>query len=88
LLGAWEAGRVVSFEDQAAGHGGLGGPQGYPFIIYPAEAVLSLDGWDGPGALYQHFIRYQHQGEAGSAAGSSDTTAQTPPSSRKESLRR
>ncbi len=88
LLGAWEAGRVVSFEDQAAGHGGLGGPQGYPFIVYPAEAVLSLDGWDAPGALYQHFIRYQHQGETESAAGSSDTTAQTLPSSRKESLRR
>ena len=87
LLGAWEAGRVVSFEDQAAGHGGLGGPQGYPFIMYPAEAVLSLDGWDGPGALYKHFIRYQHQGEAGSPAGSSDTTVQTPPSSRKDNLR-
>jgi hypothetical protein len=86
ILGAWESGRVVSFEDQAAGHGGLGGPQGYPFIIYPAEDVLSLDSWEGPSALYRHFIRYQHQGEVGSAAASSDTTAQTPPSSRKESL--
>jgi hypothetical protein len=88
LLGAWEAGRVVSFEDQAASHGGLGGPQGYPFILYPAEDTLSLDSWDGPSALYRHFIRYQHQGEAGAAADdTSDTTLQTPPSSRKESLR-
>jgi hypothetical protein len=62
LLGAWREGRVVTFEDQAASHGGLGGPQDYPFIIYPADTVLSLDGRDGPAALYEHFIGYQRDG--------------------------
>jgi hypothetical protein len=80
LLGAWRDGQVVTFEDQVASHGGLGGPQDYPFIIHPADTVLSLDDRDGPGALYEHFIRYQREV-------SSDTTCQVAPSRRKVSLR-
>ena len=69
LLGAWRDGRVVTFEDQVASHGGLGGPQDYPFIIYPADIVLSLDGRDGPVALYEHFIGYQPQGDVDGSKG-------------------
>jgi hypothetical protein len=87
LLGAWRGGQVVTFEDQVASHGGLGGPQDYPFIIYPAGAILSLDGRDGPAALYQHFIRYQSEGEEDGSSTSSDTTSQTPPSRSKVSRR-
>jgi hypothetical protein len=75
LLGAWRGGQVVTFEDQAASHGGLGGAQDYPFIIYPAHVTPSLDGHDGPVALYEHFIGYQSDG----ASGSSDTTCQASP---------
>jgi hypothetical protein len=87
LLGAWRDGRVVTFEDQVASHGGLGGPQDYPFIIYPAEAVPSFDRGDGPVALYEHFIRYQSEGEDDGSNGSSDTTSQMPPSRLKVSRR-
>jgi hypothetical protein len=87
LLGAWRDGRVVTFEDQVASHGGLGGPQDYPFIIYPAEAVPSLDGGDGPVALYKHFIRYQSEGEEDGSNASSDTTSQMSPSRLKVSSR-
>ena len=41
LLGAWDDQRVISFEEQAATHGGLGGPQTSPFIAAPSQAPLS-----------------------------------------------
>ncbi len=43
LLGRYdpESGTVVCFEDQWASHGGLGGPQDYPFLLCPPEL-----GWD------------------------------------------
>lgn len=43
LLGHYdpESDTVVCFEDQWASHGGLGGPQDYPFMVYPPEL-----GWD------------------------------------------
>jgi hypothetical protein len=43
LLGAWNSqGKVITFEDQAATHGGMGGPQDYPFFITPPGAPLDL----------------------------------------------
>jgi hypothetical protein len=74
LLGTWQNGQVITFEDQVASHGGLGGPQDYPFIISPASVGLSLDGGDGPTALYEHFIRYQSKGGEAYSNASSDTT--------------
>jgi hypothetical protein len=41
LLGAVADGRVVTFEDQVASHGGLGGPQEVPFIAGPADVALA-----------------------------------------------
>lgn len=76
LLGAWHDGRVVTFENQVASHGGLGGPQDYPFIIYPAHAMPALEGQDGPIALYEHFVRYQSGEDVGDSTGSSAATFQ------------
>jgi hypothetical protein len=87
LLGAWRDGHVVAFEDQVSSHGGLGGPQDYPFIIYPSGAPPSLDGRDGPIPLYEHFIRYQSGGDAGDSSSSSEATCQMPSSRRKVNLR-
>jgi hypothetical protein len=84
LLGDWRDGRVVSFEDQISTHGGLGGPQDYPFFIHPADIVPSLDGRDGPVALYEHFIRYQSEGEVDGSSSSSETTFHSPSSRRRE----
>jgi hypothetical protein len=43
LLGAWNSqSKVITFEDQAATHGGMGGPQDYPFFITPPGVPLDL----------------------------------------------
>ena len=35
ILGMLERGEVVTFEEQVGTHGGLGGPQTSPFVVYP-----------------------------------------------------
>jgi hypothetical protein len=44
LLGSYDEqkNQVVSFEQQWAAHGGLGGPQDYPFMIYPRRLHWDL----------------------------------------------
>jgi hypothetical protein len=39
LLGAWNGEFVVSFEEQVASHGGLGGPQDWPFIAFSPDQL-------------------------------------------------
>ena len=48
---------MVSFEDQVASHGGLGGPQDYPFIMYPAEVEMDAESITNATDLYSHFVR-------------------------------
>jgi hypothetical protein len=61
LLGAWDAeGRVVTFEDQVAAHGGIGGPQEYPFFITPAGVPLDLSAVVNARQLYPYFMRRYH----------------------------
>jgi hypothetical protein len=59
LLGAWnpEEGIVVSFEDQVASHGGLGGPQDYPFVMYQSEIEMDVENITNAVDLYSHFVR-------------------------------
>jgi hypothetical protein len=40
LLGAWDGERVVTFEHQVATHGGLGGPQDWPFMAFPPQRSM------------------------------------------------
>jgi len=59
VFGAWrEDGEMVCFEDQVASHGGLGGPQDYPFIMYPGELSLDLEEVTNSRDLYPHFAAY------------------------------
>jgi hypothetical protein len=59
IFGAWrENGDVVCFENQVASHGGLGGPQDYPFIMYPSELDLDLEEVTNARELYPHFAAY------------------------------
>jgi hypothetical protein len=59
VFGAWrEDGEVVCFENQVASHGGLGGPQDYPFIMYPSELNLDLEEVTNAKDLYPHFATY------------------------------
>ena len=59
LLGAWnpEKEAVICFEDQVASHGGMGGPQDYPFIMYPAEVEMDAESITNAIDLYSHFVR-------------------------------
>ena len=58
LLGIWNStGHVVSFEDQVATHGGLGGPQDYPFFLSPPDALLDLGGITNASQLYPFFLQ-------------------------------
>jgi hypothetical protein len=46
---------VICFERQYASHGGLGGPQDYPFIIYPQHLNWDLSGVQNSRDLYSFF---------------------------------
>jgi hypothetical protein len=66
LLGAWENGTVITFEDQIGTHGGLGGPQEKPFLLYPAGLQLPSGAIQSPCDLYPIFVQYlDQQPEAG-----------------------
>ena len=58
LLGTWEPQppqRVVTFENQVASHGGLGGEQLYPFIMCADHKELSTDEFTNASDLYTFF---------------------------------
>jgi hypothetical protein len=63
LLGAVESdGKVVGFEEQVSTHGGLGGPQGRPFIAWPPDQPLAPETLDDAQSLYPYFARHYLQG--------------------------
>jgi hypothetical protein len=47
--------QVESFEPFVGSHGGLGGPQTEPFVLYPADLELPVDSVLGAEALHQVF---------------------------------
>jgi len=57
LLGDWDGERVVSFEEQVASHGGLGGPQDWPFIAFPPGGRLAARGIQNAEEMYTRLIR-------------------------------
>jgi hypothetical protein len=69
LLGAWKNGTVVAFEDQIGTHGGLGGPQEKPFILYPAGMEWPSGAINSPCHLYPIFARYLDQAPEQARAG-------------------
>jgi len=56
LYGGWHRpGVLVSFEDQVSTHGGVGGPQDYPFILYPAQYRIPTETITNARQLYPFF---------------------------------
>lgn len=51
-------GLMVTFEHQVATHGGLGGPQGRPFIAWPPECQLAPETLNDAEDLYPYFINH------------------------------
>ncbi len=59
LLGRlFETGEVITFEEQHATHGGLGGGQDEPFIIFPRSVADSFSEIESPEALYDWFGKH------------------------------
>lgn len=56
LFGAWDGESVVSFEEQVASHGGLGGPQDWPFLAYPPGESLVVRGIENSQEVYTRLI--------------------------------
>ena len=56
LLGAWDGEQVVSFEEQVASHGGLGGPQDWPFLAFPPGESLAARGIENSEEVYTRLI--------------------------------
>ncbi|MGZ6372568.1 MAG: alkaline phosphatase family protein [Candidatus Limnocylindria bacterium] len=71
LLGTFDhgSGEVTSFEELVGSHGGLGGWQTEPFILYPSEWTLDEDPPVGAPALYRQLRRWRTEL---SASGSAD----------------
>jgi hypothetical protein len=59
LLGRYDpqADVVLCFEDQWASHGGLGGGQDYPFLVYPAHLPWDLSRVSNAREMYAFFAR-------------------------------
>jgi hypothetical protein len=53
LFGTWDGESVISFEEQLACHGGLGGPQDWPFLAFPPDAALAPWHIDNAEGVYQ-----------------------------------
>lgn len=63
VIGGWNArGRVVTFEDQMATHGGIGGPQDYPFFLTPPNSTLDLTHVTHSTQIYPYFMKTYHSG--------------------------
>jgi hypothetical protein len=56
LFGAWDGQKVTAFEDQVATHGGLHGPQIWPFFASTTGEVLSPRGIDGAEEVYTRLV--------------------------------
>lgn len=61
-----DSGEMVTFEHQVATHGGLGGPQGRPFIAWPPERQLAPETLNDAEDLYPYFISHYQPRAAGS----------------------
>ena len=57
LFGAWDGEQVICFEEQVASHGGLGGPQDWPFLAFPPERRVLVRGIDNAEEVYSRLVR-------------------------------
>jgi len=65
VMGECQNGGVaVTFEHQVATHGGLGGPQGRPFIAWPPERQLAPETLNDAEDLYPYFMSQYHRKSA------------------------
>jgi uncharacterized membrane protein YvlD (DUF360 family) len=68
-----ETGDIAAFEELIGAHGGLGGPQTRPFLMYPAEWELDLAPILGAPMVYRQLRRWMET-ELGMAFGQADSS--------------
>jgi hypothetical protein len=56
LLGAWDGKTVVCFEEQVASHGGLGGPQDWPFLASPRTERVAARAIENSEEMYTRLV--------------------------------
>jgi hypothetical protein len=56
-----ETGEIAAFEELIGAHGGLGGPQTRPFLLYPSDWELDLAPLMGAPMVYQQLRRWMEQ---------------------------
>ncbi len=80
LLGRYDPATetVVCFEEQWASHGGLGGPQDYPFIIYPRHLPWDPETVGNARDMYAFFARTYLQLPVGRPAPSVEAESLVP----------
>jgi len=52
---------VAAFEELVGSHGGMGGPQSFPFVLHPADLELPADELLGAEAVHREFRRWLAQ---------------------------
>jgi hypothetical protein len=60
VFGAFDGAVVVSFEDHAGSHGGLGGVQMFPFMVAPADQADAFAAITDSTELHALFARRYH----------------------------
>ncbi len=70
-----ETQEIAAFEELIGGHGGLGGAQTRPFLLYPADWDLDLAPLIGAPMVYQQLRRWM-EGEMGMTFGKPDPQAE------------
>ncbi|HMJ79502.1 MAG TPA: phage holin family protein [Candidatus Dormibacteraeota bacterium] len=79
---------IAAFEELIGAHGGLGGPQTRPFLVYPADWTLDLAPLVGAPMVYQQLRRWMERElglqfparTAGATAAAATAATETPPS--------
>ncbi|MGZ6295731.1 MAG: alkaline phosphatase family protein [Candidatus Limnocylindrales bacterium] len=68
---------IAAFEELIGAHGGLGGPQTRPFLLYPSEWALDLAPLVGAPMVYRQLRRWM-EGELGMKFGAPRSSAAAP----------
>jgi Type I phosphodiesterase / nucleotide pyrophosphatase len=53
-----DAGEVAAFEELVGSHGGMGGPQGFPFVLFPADLEYPDEEVVGPDSMHRLLRRW------------------------------
>ncbi len=78
IFGAYDGQLLVNFEDHAGAHGGLGGPQMFPFMISPRDVPFSFETVRDATELYPIFTGEYQLGARGFAVRSAPATDDEP----------